>query len=324
MTTARVGADPVIHVEGLVKRYHQSPTAAVDGIDLDVYPGELFAFLGPNGAGKTTTISILTTALAKTSGVVRIAGYDLDRQAREIRENIGIIFQDPSLDEHLTAEENVRFHVALYGVYGYRPSYRLMPASYRKRVEELSSILGLGPDMFRLVRGFSGGMKRKLEVLRTLMHPPKVLFLDEPTLGLDAVSRQSLWTHLRRVQREEGTTIFLTTHYIEEAETADRIALVRHGRILFLGSPESMKATMTARYVILDAPDRAALRSELADLHPEVAEDGSLKIPFHEETPQTILSHIRVPLSVLRIHMPTLEEAYVGLVTDGDVEEAAS
>ncbi|MGD0249584.1 MAG: ABC transporter ATP-binding protein [Thermoplasmata archaeon] len=324
MTDVQARPDPVIHVEGLVKRYRHAPTAAVDGIDLDVYPGELFAFLGPNGAGKTTTISILTTALAKTSGVVRIAGHDLDSQAREIRENIGIIFQQPSLDEHLTAEENVRFHVALYGAYGYRPSYRLMPASYRKRVAELSSILGLGPDMFRLVRGFSGGMKRKLEVLRTLMHRPKVLFLDEPTLGLDAVSRQSLWTHLRRVQREEGTTIFLTTHYIEEAEAADRIALVRHGRILFLGSPESMKATMTARYVILDAPDHASLRSELTDFHPEVAEDGSLKVSFTEDTPQTILSRIRVPLSVLRIHMPTLEEAYVGLVTDGDGGEVAS
>lgn len=323
MTQVRIGADPVIHVEGLVKRYRQSSTAAVDGIDLDVYPGELFAFLGPNGAGKTTTISILTTALAKTSGVVRIAGHDLDRQAGEIRENIGIIFQDPSLDEHLTAEENVRFHVALYGVYGYRPSYRLMPASYRKRVEELSSILGLGSDMFRLVRGFSGGMKRKLEVLRTLMHRPKVLFLDEPTLGLDAVSRQSLWTHLKRVQREEGTTIFLTTHYIEEAEAADRIALVRRGQILFLGSPESMKATMTARYVTLDAPDRTSLRTELADFHPEVAEDGSLKVSFTEDTPQAILSRIRVPLSVLRVHMPSLEEAYVGLVTEGAGGEVA-
>jgi ABC-2 type transport system ATP-binding protein len=324
MTSARVGTDPVIHVEGLVKRYRQSATAAVDGIDLDVYPGEFFAFLGPNGAGKTTTISILTTSLTKTSGVVRIAGYDLDRHARQIRENIGIIFQEPSLDEHLSAEENVRFHVALYGVYGYRPSYRLMPVSYRERVEELSTMLGIAPDMFRLVRGFSGGMKRKLEVLRTLMHRPKVLFLDEPTLGLDAVSRKSLWTHLRHIQREEGTTIFLTTHYIEEAEAADRIALVRRGRILFLGSPETMKATMTAKYVILDAPDRASLRNELADFHPEVAEDGSLKVSFTEDTPQTILSRIRVPLSVLRVHMPTLEEAYVGLVTDGDGGEVAS
>jgi ABC-2 type transport system ATP-binding protein len=324
MAQVHIGADPVIHVKGLVKHYHDSPTAAVDGIDLDVYPGELFAFLGPNGAGKTTTISVLTTALTKTSGIVRIAGHDLDSQARKIRENIGIIFQRPSLDDHLTAEENVRFHVALYGVYGYRPTYRLMSASYRKRVEELSSILGLESDMFRLVRGFSGGMRRKLEVLRTLVHPPKVLFLDEPTLGLDAVSRQSLWTHLRRLQREEGTTIFLTTHYIEEAEAADRIAIVRHGQILFLGSPQSMKATMMTKFVILDAPDRVTLRNELTDFEPEVTENGSLKVSFVEDTPQNILSRIRVPLSVLQVHMPSLEEAYVRLVTEGEGEEVAS
>jgi ABC-2 type transport system ATP-binding protein len=323
MPGSTVGAEPVIHLEGLVKQYVGSAEPAVNGIDLDVYPGELFAFLGPNGAGKTTTISVLTTTLTKTAGVARVAGYDLDSQAREIRANIGIIFQEPSLDENLTAEENVRFHAVLFGIYGYRPSYRLMPRSYRERVEELAELLGIGPDMFRIVRGFSGGMKRKLEILRTLMHRPKVLFLDEPTLGLDAVSRQSLWTHLRTVQRKEGMTIFLTTHYIQEAEEADRVAIVRHGRILFLGTPEAMKGTMTAKHVIVDSLERASLRGELAALHPEVCADGALRIPFHETTPQAILARIRTPLTVLEVRTPTLEEAYVGLVTDGDGGEVA-
>ena len=154
-------------------------------------PGELFAFLGPNGAGKTTTISILTTTLAKTRGTVRIAGHDLDRDATAVRRSIGIIFQNPSLDLHLSGEENIRLHVALYGLYGYRPFYRAMPAEYRERIEELADVVGLGDEVFRPLKTYSGGMKRKLEIIRSLMHRPSVLFLDEPTSGLDPVSRHS-------------------------------------------------------------------------------------------------------------------------------------
>jgi ABC-2 type transport system ATP-binding protein len=196
--------DPIIQVEHLTKRYKKSSVAAVDDISFDVMPGELFAFLGPNGAGKTTTISILTTTLAKTSGTVAIAGHDLDRDATGVRANIGIIFQNQSLDQHLSGEENIRLHVALYGLYGYRPFYRLMPADYRERVENLSRVVGLNGDVFKPVKSYSGGMKRKLEIIRSLMHRPGVLFLDEPTSGLDPVSRHGLWEYLRRPAGGQG------------------------------------------------------------------------------------------------------------------------
>ena len=194
---------PVIQVENLVKTYRHSETTAVDGLSFDVHQGEFFALLGPNGAGKTTTISILTTTLAKTSGSVTIAGHDLDAEAKEVRQSIGIIFQNPSLDLNLTAEENIRFHVSLYGIYGYRPRYGLMPRSYREKVMALAEVLGITKEIFRPVKTFSGGMKRKLEIIRSLMHDPKILFLDEPTTGLDAVGRASLWDYLQKVHREK-------------------------------------------------------------------------------------------------------------------------
>jgi ABC-2 type transport system ATP-binding protein len=315
---------PVIHVENLVKSYRHSETAAVDGLSFDVRPGEFFALLGPNGAGKTTTISILTTTLAKTSGTVSIGGYDLDRQPKDVRQSIGIIFQNPSLDLNLTAEENIRFHVGLYGIYGFRPSYGLMPRSYRERVMELAQVLGITKEIFKQVKTFSGGMKRKLEIIRSLMHDPKILFLDEPTQGLDAVSRASLWDYLQKVHREKKTTIFLTTHYIEETESADRICIVNHGKMLFTGSPEAMKGLMVGNYLLLDAEDRDSLRSELAGFGPEPTEDGRLKVRFSESTPQDILSQIKTPLSFMRLHEPTLEEAYIDLVSNGQDEEEAS
>jgi len=319
--------NPVIRVENLVKRYHNLDKAAVDGLSFDVRPGEFFAFLGPNGAGKTTTISILTTTLAKTSGTVSIGGYDLDRQTKEVRRSIGIIFQNPSLDLNLTAEENVRFHVGLYGIYGYRPAYDLMPRSYKEKVTELAQVLGIAEEIFRPVKTFSGGMKRKLEVVRSLMHDPKILFLDEPTTGLDAVGRASLWAYLQRLHSEKRMTIFLTTHYIEEAESADRICIVNHGRMLFSGSPEAMRSHVAGKYLLLDAEDRDSLRRELEGFGPEPAGDGRTKVRFDGSTPQGILSRIRTPLSFMRLHEPTLEEAYIGLVSDGkdgEEEEEAS
>ena len=177
--------EPMIRVQHLTKRYKKSTVAAVDDVSFDVEPGELFAFLGPNGAGKTTTISILTTMLSKTDGTVTIAGHDLDREATAVRRNIGIIFQNPSIDLHLSGEENIRLHVALYGTFPYRPVYRLMPAEYRERVERLAEVVGLGGELHKPLKTFSGGMKRKLEIVRSLMHRPGVLFLDEPTSGLD-------------------------------------------------------------------------------------------------------------------------------------------
>ncbi len=310
-----VGAEePVIEVRGLVKRYREATEAAVDGIDLRVTPGEFVALLGPNGAGKTTTVSILTTMLSKTAGAVRVAGYDLDTQEKEIRASIGILFQSPSVDLRLTAEENLRLHAGLYGLYGYRPSYRLMPRRYRNDVEALARLLGLEHDLFRRVETFSGGMRRKLEVLRSLLHNPKVLFLDEPTQGLDPLSRQSLWAHLRRIQKEHGTTIFLTTHYLEEAEGADHVFVMSKGRILTHGTPEELKVRMADRYLLLDAEDRAGLERQLLGLPVSVGDGGLLKVAFDGPTPQDVLARVSVPLRVLRVHTPTLEEAYIELV----------
>ena len=309
--------EPIIHVEHLTKRYKKSPIAAVDDISLDVHPGELFAFLGPNGAGKTTTISILTTTLAKTSGTVTIAGHDLDREATAVRRNIGIIFQNPSIDQHLSGEENIRLHVAIYGLYGYRPFYRLMPAEYRERVEQLARVVGLENDMFKPLKTFSGGMKRKLEIIRSLMHRPRVLFLDEPTSGLDPVSRRGLWDYLRQVRNADGTTIFLTTHYLEEAEEADRVCVIDHGRISVIGTPDEMKRELLDRAVLLDSVDRPALEVELRGLGLAPAIDattGLVRVAYEGVTAQELIGRIETPLSVLRIHEPSLEEAYVELL----------
>jgi ABC-2 type transport system ATP-binding protein len=308
--------DAMIEVDGLVKRYKKADRPAVDGISFDVGAGELFAFLGPNGAGKTTTISILTTTLAKTSGTVRIAGHDLDREATEVRRRIGIIFQNPSVDAHLSGEENIRLHVALYGLWAYRPFYRAMPAAYRSRIEELATIVGLGDEVFRPMKTYSGGMKRKLEIIRSLMHRPGVLFLDEPTSGLDPVSRHALWQYLRGVRSAEGTTIFLTTHYLEEAEEADRVCVIDHGRIATIGTPDELKAELLERTVVLDAVDRPALIAELRGLglSPTTDELDRVRVPYTGPTAQALIARIATPLTVLRVHEPSLEEAYVELL----------
>ncbi len=322
--TTRPTSDPVIAVEHLTKRYKKSRVPAVDAISFDVLSGELFAFLGPNGAGKTTTISILTTTLSKTAGRVTIAGHDLDRDATGVRRSIEIIFQNPSIDQHLSGEENIRLHVAIYGLYGYRPLYRAMPAEYRARVEELAQVVGLGDDLFRPLKRFSGGMKRKLEIIRSLMHRPRVLFLDEPTAGLDPVSRHSLWSYLRTVRNTEGTTIFLTTHYLEEAEEADRVCVIDHGRIAISGTPDELKHRLLERSVQLDAPDRAALIAELAasGLEPRVDDAGLVRVAYEGATAQQLIARIRAPLTVLRVREPSLEEAYVAFLRE-PTEDAA-
>jgi ABC-2 type transport system ATP-binding protein len=317
--------EPIIHVEHLVKRYKKSQVAAVDDISFDVQPGELFAFLGPNGAGKTTTISILTTILSKTSGQVTIAGHDLDREATAVRRNIGIIFQNPSIDQHLSGEENIRLHVAIYGLYGYRPFYRAMPAEYRERVERLAHVVGLDDDLFKPVKSFSGGMKRKLEIIRSLMHRPGVLFLDEPTSGLDPVSRHDLWAYLRDVRIEDGTTVFLTTHYLEEAEEADRVCVIDHGKLAIIGTPDELKRELLDRAIVLDAEDRPRLLTELTalGLTPAVDDSGLIRVPYDGLTAQQVIARIDTPLSVLRVHEPSLEEAYVELLRKPDEEAAA-
>ncbi|MDR1774477.1 MAG: ATP-binding cassette domain-containing protein [Clostridioides sp.] len=234
----------VIDVKNLVKQYKGTKKPAVDDISFDVEKGEFFAFLGPNGAGKTTTISILTTTLNKTSGEIKIAGIDLDKSARKVREKIGIIFQRPSLDLDLTAEENIRFHSALYGKFAYMPSYKMMPKEYKNKITDLAEIVGISDSLFKPIKKLSGGMQRKFEIVRSLIHTPEVLFLDEPTQGLDAVSRRNLWDYINQVRQKSGTTVFLTTHYIDEAEGADRVCIINNGKIAALSSPENLKKTL--------------------------------------------------------------------------------
>jgi ABC-2 type transport system ATP-binding protein len=305
---------PIIEVQNLIKRYRGATINAVDDISFNVAPGEFFTLLGPNGAGKTTTISILTTTLAPTSGVVRIAGHDVVHASSEVRQNIGIIFQQPSLDFNLSAEENIRFHAILYGMYPFYPSFAMMPRAYRERVNELASLLGLEKEMFKQVKKFSGGMRRKLEIIRSLLHKPHVLFLDEPTAGLDPASRRSLWEYLGKVRHESGTTIFLTTHYLEEAEEADKICMINQGRILSFGSPQQVKANLIEHYLLIDAANREQLRTELKLKDIEFSETPLFKISLNERSTQQIIKAIDTPLTLVKTHIPTLEDAYLEIM----------
>jgi ABC-2 type transport system ATP-binding protein len=300
----------MIEVKDLVKQYKGAKAPSVDGVSFSVGEGEFFAFLGPNGAGKTTTISILTTTLSKTSGEVRIAGFDVEKDARQVREKIGIIFQNPSLDPQLSAEENIRFHACLYGMYGYRPSFKLMPAAYRSRVMELAELVGIQDALFKPIKKLSGGMQRKLEIIRSLIHTPDVLFLDEPTQGLDAMSRRSLWEYISDTRGRYGTTIFLTTHYIDEAENVDKVCIINQGKIAACSPPEEMRRSLLRQELILDAEDRAALVGELSSLDLVFRVDGHVVVPF-QGSAQDIISRLRTRLSLLQIHEPSLEDAYI-------------
>ena len=309
-------ASAVVEVQDLVKRYRKAKVNAVDGISLSVEPGEFFALLGPNGAGKTTTISILTTTLAPTSGSVRICGYDLRRDPAAVRRNVGIIFQNPSLDMNLSGEENVRLHAILYGLYRYRPAFRMMPAAYQRQVRELASVLEMHNDMFQPVKKLSGGMQRKLEIIRGLMHQPKVLFLDEPTRGLDVASRRTLWAYLREVREQYGVTIVLTTHYLEEAEQADRLCILNHGRVVAMGSPGEVKAHPAEEFLELDANDRAKLRAELKELKVQFEEDGAFTVRLDGRSAHDVVKQIDVPLTRLRTRQPSLEDAYLRILAE--------
>lgn len=221
----------MIKVDNLVKKYGEF--TAVDGVSFEVQKGEIFGFLGPNGAGKTTTIKMLTTLAHPTSGTVRLNGFDPVGDPADARKSFGIVFQDPSLDDELTAWENMEFHGALYGV-----EKKLR----RRRIEELLKFVEMWDRKDSLVKTFSGGMKRRLEIARGLLHHPKIFFLDEPTLGLDPQTRNHIWQYIKDMSRQEGTTIFFTTHYMEEAEKmADRIAIIDHGKIVAQGTPWDLK-----------------------------------------------------------------------------------
>lgn len=229
---------------------------AVDGIDLEVRQGEIFGLLGPNGAGKSTTLGMLVTIHRPTSGTARVAGLDVAKEPSRVRRHVGIVFQEPSLDTVLTARENLYLHGRLYGV----PSSRL-----RQRSDEMLRLVGLESRADDQVKKFSGGMKRRLEVARGLMHQPEVLFLDEPTLGLDPQTRGHIWDYIRRLRDETRTTIVLTTHYMDEADAlCDRLAIIDHGKIVALGTPAELKASLGGDLIILTNP--TATRAEFESL----------------------------------------------------------
>src|ERR671934_735993 len=214
-------ADAVIEAKGLVRKY--GDLEAVAGIDLDVHAGEIFGFLGPNGAGKSTTISMLCTLLTPTAGVARVAGIDVVHDPAAVRQRIGLVFQDPSLDDQLTARENLEFHAFVYSV---------PRADRRRRIDDALEMVELTDRASSLVKTFSGGMRRRLEIARGILHHPQVLFLDEPTLGLDPQTRNHIWSYLERLRTQVGITVFMTTHYMDEAEFCDRIAIIDRGTIV--------------------------------------------------------------------------------------------
>ena len=222
----------IIEVKNLVRTF--GAVRAVDDITFDVAEGEIFAFLGPNGAGKSTTIKMLTTLLQPTSGTIRVAGHDPVAAPDAVRRSFGIVFQDPAVDEELTAWENMEFHGVLYGV---------PRAERRKRIDELLAFVELSDRRNSQVKEFSGGMRRRLEIARGLLHTPRIIFLDEPTLGLDPQTRNHMWSYLQTLNARDRTTVFFTTHYMEEAErVAQRIAIIDHGRIVSSGTPQSLRA----------------------------------------------------------------------------------
>lgn len=224
--------EPIIQVSNLTKKF--GDFTAVDDISFSVNQGEMFAFLGPNGAGKSTTIKMLTTLLTPTSGSILLNGHDPASDASAVRKSFGIVFQDPSLDDELTAWENMEFHGVVYGV----------PKKLRReRINQLLKFVDLNDRRDSLVKEFSGGMRRRLEIARGLLHHPKVMFLDEPTLGLDPQTRNHMWSYLQELNKSEGITVFLTTHYMEEADrVAQRIAIIDHGKIIALGTSAELKA----------------------------------------------------------------------------------
>lgn len=307
----------IIQVKNLIKKYQKSEKNSVDDISFDVYEGEFFAFLGPNGAGKTTTISILTTTLNKTSGDIKIAGFDIEKQSKFIREKIGIIFQKPSLDLNLTAEENIRLHSSLYGLNTFKPFFSMMDKKYKDKVYHLSEIVGIKDDLFKEVKSFSGGMKRKLEIVRSLIHNPKVLFLDEPSTGLDPLSRNELWQYLKEVRDTEKTTIFLTTHYLEEAEESDRVCIINNGKIERLGTVNELKNDLISEEIIINSTEKDNLLAEIKNKKYNYRLNSTNKdiILFDNNLSSfNIIKSIETDLSKLEIIKPTLEQAYINLI----------
>ena len=293
-----------VSVTGLVKSY--GDTVAVQGIDLEVAPGEIFGFLGPNGAGKSTTIKILCTLASPTAGSARVAGFDVVSERDEVRRHIGLVFQETTLDDYLTAEQNLRFHAELYGI---------AKASVLPRMQEVMEMVGLWDRRASRVQTFSGGMKRRLEIARGLMHSPRVLFLDEPTVGLDPQTRASIWKYIRELKQQETTTIFLTTHYMDEAEYCDRIAIVDHGKLVALGTPEALKATVGKdRVQIKTADDEAAIGALAAKLGiAATMRDGlvTFAVDQGEQFVPRLFAELGVRIRSVHVARPSLDDVFL-------------
>jgi ABC-2 type transport system ATP-binding protein len=295
--------DEAVEVHGLVKRYDD--VEAVRGVEFDVRRGEMFGFLGPNGAGKSTTINMLCTLVRPTAGSALVAGHDIVRERDEVRRNIGLVFQDTTLDGYMTAEQNMRLHAELYGV-----SRELVPARMRAVME----MVGLWERRSSLVNTFSGGMKRRLEIARGLLHSPRVLFLDEPTVGLDPQTRSSIWEYLQGLQREEDTTMFLTTHYMDEAEYCDRIAIIDEGRIVALDTPAALKGAVGTDRVQISTDDDAATIDALRErfgLDARVAEGKvTFGVPAGEQfVPR--LFELGLPIHSVSVARPSLDDVFL-------------
>jgi len=296
----------IIEVEHLVKSY--ADLVAVNDISFSVDQGEVFGLLGPNGAGKTTVINILCTLSKPTSGKASINGFDVTHQQGQVRQCIGLVFQDPSLDERLTALENLKFHSMVYNI----------PASVRKgRIEQVLRMVELWERRRDIVKTFSGGMKRRLELARGLLHHPKVLFLDEPTLGLDPQTRSRLWDFILDLRRREGTTILLTTHYMDEAEYTDRIAVMDYGKLIALDSPKGLKSMVGGDMISLNTVDDQRAQAELQKrYHIKARCDGgqvTFEIANGERFIPALIKEFDTDILSVSLRRPTLDDAFLKL-----------
>ncbi|UCC90759.1 MAG: ATP-binding cassette domain-containing protein [Dehalococcoidia bacterium] len=298
--------DYIIKVENLVKKFGQ--LVAVDNISFSVAPGEIFGFLGPNGAGKTTTINILCTLSKPTSGRAMVNGYDVVRQQSQVRQSIGLVFQDPSLDERLSGLQNLRFHALVYHV----------PASVREqRIEQVLKMMELWDKRHIVVRNYSGGMKRRLELARGLLHHPKVLFLDEPTLGLDPQTRNRIWEYILELRRREGTTIFLTTHYMDEADKADRIAIIDHGKLVAMDTSERLKKIVGKDIISVRTSDDKRAVEEIRLRYQIKARRDSNGLTFEvvsgEKFLPTFIKEFGTKILSVNLRSPSLDDVFLKL-----------
>jgi len=297
-------ASPVVAVNGLTKRF--GDIEAVTGISFSVAAGETFGFLGPNGAGKSTTINMLCTLLRPTSGTAMVAGHDVVSHAAQVRRNIGLVFQDPTVDTYLTALENLRFHAELYGLDRRR---------FAVRARQLLEMVELWDRRDHLVRTFSGGMRRRLEIARGLLHAPRVLFLDEPTIGLDPQTRAHIWSYVDQLRASERTTIFLTTHHLDEAENCDRIAIIDRGRIVVDDSPRVLKDRIGEDRVDMHTSDDPAAAGALRDRFGITAtptrEGLTFTVAGGEEFVPTLVTGLGVRVLMVRVARPTLDDVFM-------------